>query len=278
VIADGSVATRSWRHVRGDGLDHWTLCMTLEGGRAFRFDREDRCVTIAPRRLSVISLDSPYQARRGRTDWLGLFIPRGHLPQLEARFQRLRERPLDDAMSNLLARYLVLLWERLPQLTQADLPGLAEAVTAMVEACIRPTPDTMAAADTELAAIRRAQVLAYIRRQPQTRSLSPDSVARALGMSRSALYRDFEPEGGLQDAIQEQRLRTAARLLSDSTRRRTIAEIADAVGFGDAAKFSRAFHVHFEATPAEWRGQQSASQDDEGRVQRLSLADFLGLR
>ena len=80
--------------------------------------------------------------------------------------------PLDDAMSNLLTRYLVLLWDRLPQLTQADLPGLAEAVTAMVEACIRPTPDTMAAADTELAAIRRAQVLAYIRRQPQTRSLS----------------------------------------------------------------------------------------------------------
>lgn len=79
-------------------------------------------------------------------------------------------------------------------------------------------------------------------------------VARALGMSRRTLNRRLA-ESGLTFAalLQSVRFATARQLLVESAT--PLAEIATAVGYGEASVFSNAFRSWSGVSPSEWRRQ-----------------------
>ena len=80
---------------------------------------------------------------------------------------------------------------------------------------------------------------------------------RAVGASRSQLYRAFEPVGGVATAIQEERLKAAWRALSKDAGTRSVREIAETVGMFDPSSFSRTFRRTFGMTPTEWRSMHN---------------------
>ena len=81
-------------------------------------------------------------------------------------------------------------------------------------------------------------------------------VCAYVGKSRSSLYRKLKNLTGKStgDFIQSIRMKYAAGLLSDE--KKTVAEVAYAVGFTDPYYFSRAFKQVFGASPAKWRKKQ----------------------
>jgi AraC family transcriptional regulator, alkane utilization regulator len=86
-----------------------------------------------------------------------------------------------------------------------------------------------------------------------------DELAGNVGLSRSALAQRFSDLLG-QPPIQylaQWRLRLAARLLRSG--RKSLAEVADAVGYDSEAAFSRAFKREFGLPPASWRSNREAS-------------------
>jgi AraC-like DNA-binding protein len=88
---------------------------------------------------------------------------------------------------------------------------------------------------------------------------SLDEVARAAGLSRSALAERFTRLVG--DApmayLARWRMQLAARLLEDEAA--TVARVAGEVGYASEAAFSRAFKKIVGVPPAEWRRARPTS-------------------
>lgn len=83
--------------------------------------------------------------------------------------------------------------------------------------------------------------------------LSPDFLARELGISRTRLYRDLKRIDGmsLSDYIRNARLDKAAYLLVNSAM--NVAEIMDACGFVNSSHFTKIFKMKFDVPPTGYR-------------------------
>jgi AraC-like DNA-binding protein len=95
-------------------------------------------------------------------------------------------------------------------------------------------------------------------------------VRRHLGVSRSLLYRVFEPIGGVSAFIQARRLDQAFDdILSDGCEQHTVAEIGYRLGFRSDAHFSRAFRARFGMTPGRLRTLgEGARREDLSAIER----------
>lgn len=80
-----------------------------------------------------------------------------------------------------------------------------------------------------------------------------------LGVSRSAIYRVFEPYEGIRSYIVERRVANCHAVIAGATQRIYMAQLADQFGFRSGAEFSRAFRRHFGYAPSDAQGQSALS-------------------
>lgn len=89
--------------------------------------------------------------------------------------------------------------------------------------------------------------------------LSPDLIARDLGMSRATLYRVAQPLGGIQCFVRNRRLEYAFALIkSDAAAVRSISALAYDLGFGSENTFRRTFKDMFGINPSSARANALA--------------------
>ena len=100
---------------------------------------------------------------------------------------RARGMPLHGATGRLLADYLLLLERSMPGLPAEELPRLAEAIQAMVAACVAPAVAGSELAAAQMDVTRLEQVRRVIRRRLRSATLNAASLCREVGMSRSQL-------------------------------------------------------------------------------------------
>jgi len=131
---------------------------------------------------------------------------------------------------------------------KAEIPASAAPVRALEQ------PMRM---DGEVQDARIRAVLAIIERQPNS---SVRELAGSVGLSARRLESLFRNETGahIRHFIIEQRLRTAAHLLSTSDL--SIKEIAYLIGYGHPSSFTRAFERRFVQSPKSFR-QRAAAQN-----------------
>lgn len=91
----------------------------------------------------------------------------------------------------------------------------------------------------------------HIEKQLRDPALSADVLCRQFHVSRSTLYRLFEPLGGVARYIRERRLAHCHAILSRPGPRQYIERVAHDHGFGTASQFSRAFHEQFGYAPRD---------------------------
>ena len=97
------------------------------------------------------------------------------------------------------------------------------------------------------------KALAFIDRNLARSDLAPALLEKSLALSRSRLYRLFEPLGGVRNAILQRRLERAVRVLLTSTAAKPpLHSIACDHGFSSEEHYSRAFRVHFGTTPYQF--------------------------
>jgi AraC-like DNA-binding protein len=96
------------------------------------------------------------------------------------------------------------------------------------------------------------QVTALIEGAPLDAPYTVADAAQALRLSVPTLHRRLRAEGtGWRALLHEHRIVAAARLLRES--RRSLSEIALAVGFAESASFSRSFARRFAVSPGRYR-------------------------
>lgn len=246
-----------WRHCATGVLDHWYVLLPVGGDG-------NGCDRVPPITGPLIhSLANPLVSRVEADGLLLLFVPRGLIPSSGP--DHWLDRPLDSGTGALLADFMLALDRRLPKIRPDELDRLSEALVSLLSACTPPLEgaDGARQAPTEVALLERARRL--IRGRLADFDLTPVSICRELGVSRSRLYRLFEPLGGISTYVRRQRLLRTRQALHDPNDGRTIIMIAEQWGFTDASVFSRAFRQEFGLSPKELR-EQCVRSDPGARI------------
>ena len=270
VVAPPLQVRRHAGQIRCDQIDSWFLACARRG--TLRHMASDHASVVESGVPILYSMGEPFESDRSDIHWVTLFFSRDFAPELNAALEAVRNRPLTTALGGLLADFILSLENRLPDLSVAERGRLASVARQMVAACIAPSADRLAEAAPALDQTRRERVRLAVRRHLGSASLTPDRLCRLVGISRSNLYRLFEPEGGVARYIIAQRMRAAYAALADTDNRQPIRVVAESVGFAEAASFSRSFRREFGCTPRDLHhALRVAGRDSEavGKRQRL---------
>ncbi|TIR86837.1 MAG: helix-turn-helix domain-containing protein [Mesorhizobium sp.] len=236
---------RSAAKLRSSSIDHWYVVLPHTGRSWTEVNR--RVAEGQPGKLEIRSLGYPFRGRMTESESLVLYLPRDLFADAAATLDANNNSILSGNFANLLIDYVDGIVSRLRSLTADDLPRIVHATRSMIIACLAPPAEHAAAAE------QLASVALMVQNNLEAAHLTPDSMCRALGVSRSRLYQLFEPSGGVLHYIQSRRLLAAHVALSDPADRRRIVQIAEAFGFSSAANFSRAFSKEFGYSPREGR-------------------------
>lgn len=231
-----------WRHLSRPVIDNWYLHLPLQKVRAVEEN-------LALRPLSLRSLADPFACVSERNDHLALYIPRNlhfiQSPRIE----------VSENAKKFLADYMLLLHRSLPGLRSVDQPHIAAATTNLLAACLMPSRDHTAEAQRPIEAVIMHRVSQIVATHLANSALTPELLCREIGVSRSSLYRIFEPLGGVSTYIRRARLRKTRDSLVDISDGRPISTIAEQWGFMDASAYSRMFRKEFGMSPREARAE-----------------------
>lgn len=238
---------RAARHVRADSIDHWFIQYSRSGG-----SRRSGAPS-----LQVGSFRNELEGEVPYLDALFLFVPREFCQDSTSIVDGAEGRALTSGLALLLADYLLDLERRLPMLTVPELPSVLATTRTMILACLAPSSDRLDEAQRPIDATLRERARRLIQEELLSPRLNVELLCKRLGVSRSRLYRLFEPAGGIAHYIRARRLLDAHVSLADTQDQRRIADIAADRGFLDAAEFSRAFKREFGYTPSDVRRDAS---------------------
>jgi AraC-like DNA-binding protein len=252
VTAQASGFARDDRLLRADGFDHWTLFAPTSGTIA-----ADAGGAVAG--AGVCQVRALHRVDRGSSsdiDALFLVMPRDFGHPHASELDRMHGTNLLPGPGRLLVDYLRSLYRQLPLLDLDQVPMLVDATRNMVVACAAPSRTAMEQAMPAIQATQIERAKQFVRDNLLQPSLDTKELCRYLGMSRSSLYRLFEPLGGVARYIRSARLLDAHRALSAASDTRPVYAIARERGFDDPSEFSRAFKHQFGYSPTEARSEQ----------------------
>ena len=189
---------------------------------------------------------------------------------------------LDDAhgfvcepgpLSAILRGMMERLMDEGPAIPVVDAGAIAGAILQLVAACLEPL--SRAQAETSLGSgVSLVSIKAAIERRLSDPELRPLALLDEFGITRSTLYRLFEPLGGVSAYITERRLYSAFRLMADAGQPRPrISQLAFELGFSHPSAFTRAFKALFGMSPKDVR--TLAAQTKTQEIQLMTSPDFL---
>lgn len=255
--------SRSAAHCARDGIDHWVLRVTRTGSGVMRM--AGGCAAFEPGSAHVGHLGAPYVEDRAASDWVGLFVPRGLHPDLDAGLDVRGPHLAQGPTGALLAEFVLSLAAQAPRANAADGAAMAEAARAVLAACLLGETAPRALRRGDRARLERLRLERLIRAEIGAPGFDADRLSVLSGVPRSTLYRHFEPSGGVAAHVQRLRLDLARLDLCDPALvGLTVARIAERRGFASAAFFTRAYGRAFGETPGETRRRAAQRAASEG--------------
>lgn len=236
--------------VRQSGLDHVSVVVNMTSSAG---DFDGHNVSSSAASVQFRDLSKPSSSRSEIIDVVNVMAPRHLVPSwlLGRRFHGLTL-PGDSAGGRLVASHLLTLSDVSDQLSEEEGEAAVEAIFVIAERFLghasEPSPMQT---DAIQRTIRRRAVHVFDtlshRSQP-----SVEDVAKAIGVSRSSLYRAFEPMGGVLTYVRHRRLaRVYAALRIGGPQPVSLDVLATQQGFASAAQLSTAFRERFGFAPQD---------------------------
>jgi AraC-like DNA-binding protein len=247
----GFFFARGTARLRSDGLDHYGLLISRD--IRFRGEGAGRGFAGGPGQLLVGDFARPIEQSSTDGAAISLALPRELADAAIPMMSVMHGRVVDASRVGLLADFLLSVRARVPQIAPSDEPVIGGMLLDLIKMALgyEEVPRRASApisGETRMWVVRR-----LIDAELDASDLGPEYLSRALGMSRSTLYRIFEPLGGVAAFIKQRRLERAATLLIRPGPPARMHEIARACGFREQASFSRAFRQRHGLTPTEFR-------------------------
>lgn len=248
----GVVHARDAR-VAVDGFDHFVLSYLVSGSA--------RGEAGAPYELKageMVLFDTMRPMRMASTQAhvVTVSISRAVMEAATGAVGRLHGRLLQPPDSLLLADFLERLVARAEALPTWMLPAVGRAFVELLSSAVAES--ALAGAEARrLQFVRREAAIRHIAAHLGDRALCVETIAEAAGVSRSALYRLFEREGGIGRLIQRMRL-DALRTALEQGETAALAELAQRFGFSGESHMSRLFSETYGCAPGAYRKAVSA--------------------
>ncbi|WP_233827750.1 helix-turn-helix domain-containing protein [Paraburkholderia sp. ZP32-5] len=236
---------RSERSIKLDQLDHYKIHFRIGNGANTDMVLGRRLIHVEAGGTVLTHMAQPELAHVHGGTTINVIIPRDRLDPLLPRPVDLHGVTLNGPCSVLLASHLTTLTQTVGGLTREQLPAVTGATLQLLAAAVTPTLDTLALARPVVEATLMRQVRHFIEANLTNPDLTPDVICKHFKISRSALYRMFEPLGGVAGFIKERRLYNIHTLLTSAQHRPHLHRIAEMHGFKTAAHFSRSFREQF---------------------------------
>jgi AraC-like DNA-binding protein len=254
LIVQQRVAAHSYARprsmLRSSQIDHWHVEL-LRSGRAWT-EVDRRVAESGPGLAHFRSLGYPYRGRITDSDSILLFMPYDLLAGHAALLETANNSVFSGNLAKLLLNCVTGVESNLNTLTAEKLPRLVHTISDLVVECALLSVGTvMPSTLPNMGMMERAH--RYIHSNLGSDELTPETICRSLGISRTRLYKLFGSSGGVFNYIRKQRLLAAYADLSDAANTRRISEIAEAAGFDLAANFTRAFSHEFGVSPRDIR-------------------------
>ena len=237
------------------GPDHYMVQLYRSG--RFQGDIGAKALSATRGTVTFIGRRQVLDGMIDRADFIGIAVPRTRLHGLPLEKQDLL---FDAARNRLLAARILDIYRQLPTTGADAAPALADAFVALLHRVL----DTSQASDVlegreldgGLFALARTIVQEHLSRP----TLSPEFIAGQMQISRTTLYRLFEPEGGVMHFVQGQRLEAVRDALADPMEKRTISRLAEVFAFNTISQLSRSFRNRYGVPPRAWRGERRVAQ------------------
>lgn len=252
VATDVDFVRRGPDDVRLDRCEHMFLLLQLEGDCGV--EQNGRLNTIRPGDCILVDSAAPttFHFKGEFSNHLSIHLPRQTLlADAGCRIEVARRLDAEDPMSVMLLALTAKMLRthetgpRTPQLRQLLIQATRQAFAA--------DPCAAAPLASERAADRLELAQMLIDRNLSEERLTPQWLARKLGVSLRTLQDDFSTLGATATSyIRERRLKFAREMLNEmraGARIATIAEVAHAAGFNDISYFNRSFKKAFFCQP-----------------------------
>lgn len=259
--SSASRLTRTAETIAARGTDQVLVVCYTSG--SFDFTIAGKTRRVAAGEIAFIDLSQPVMIEAPEVDNIGLAISRR---QLESRVVALNRahgfvRP-DDALARLLRGTVQAVAMTAPSLTVGDARGVAEALLALVATCLEPLSRTLVDTGGNTASLLALKT--YVEEHLLEPGFGPQSLLDRFGITRSTLYRLFEPLGGVTGFIAQRKLQLAFRRLSDARYpREPVSRLAAELGFSHPSAFARAFKEAFGLSPSQVQALKAQSRDQE---------------
>lgn len=243
---------RTWEHISADPTDTVQAILQISGSWSGLYD--GRVVEGAPGSVRFVDMARPFDLSTDAFETLNLVFPRALLGDQSLLHVHGLVVPEDSVDGHLIASQMRGLWEVVDRMSAHEGSTAVTAAIALVSGVLAgrapgATEDVRPSAKRLLASAR-----ALIDDNLGDLDLTPEVIAKRLGVSRSLLYEAFAPIGGVASFTQARRLDHAFdALIAPAPTGRTLAEVAYGHGFRSAAHFSRAFRTRFEIQPGRLR-------------------------
>jgi len=258
IFAQSAVTGHSLRRtssiVARGAVDHISMQLRLRGTQTGRV--EGGSVTVMPGDICFFDAVHTYTATSTDYEVISVTMPRGLFTSFLDDFMSPHGLVLrgNTPLGSLLANHLVAVMKVAPTLSAIESTAAAAGTAALAAACCSP----LIASRPRLPAAAVPAVLLAVRHHIEAHlgstDLTAEAIAQRFALSRSALYRLFEPLGGVADYVRKRRLARAYAELGRSATpeaRRRITDISSDCGFESSAVFSRAFRREFGLTPRD---------------------------
>ena len=240
---------RSAERARRDGVDHvWVQLIEAGGLLGWSPDRQ---VALAPASVGFCDFGVATEQSSLASSGMALLIPRDAFSRTDT--AGLHGGAARGARFELLSDHVAWLRAAAPGASAPAVSRAATALAAVVAACLSPGLRPPEEATDALGAAALRRIRAYMVEHLGRPGLDAAQVARAVGVSRSTLYRLCAPEGGAAEMMWSIRLDAARRALTDPTHPGRIGDIAEAAGFSSLSHFSRRFRDRYGFSPRNLR-------------------------
>lgn len=255
---DPYLVQRDQRHL-SDGSTDWVTIQLFIAGGARGVVQGGRNLRLDDRTVGVVDLARPYTASTSRSDLIAVCIPRDRIEAADTLYRTTPSVawPADSEHGRMLTTAVRELWRSLGQARLEDGPGLADDIIDTLNRALRPGELSVQVRDV------RTQADRFIEANLAEQDLDARTVGAAIGYSRSAVYRLYEPDGGVRRYVRSRRLRRCLDELARPTdpARRVVA-VAARWGFEDASHFNRLFRAEFGVPPSAVRPPGSEAYEE----------------
>lgn len=255
---------RRYAHIIADTADSVLAVLELSSG-GWRGVYDGRPADGGMGSIRLVDMSRPFDMTTAAFETLNLAIPRATLDeQVDHIDFHGRVVSEDTATGRILGAHMRAVWDSIETITATEAALAAKAAATLFSAAILAHGEIAGADARPVEKMLLASARDFVLGRLADPELTPEAVRQHLGISRSLLYKVFEPAGGVSAFIQARRLDQAFdEIIRDQSDRKTLAEIGYGLGFRSDAHFSRVFRARFGVTPGRLR-RLGASARQEG--------------